>query len=56
MQCSENEKLKDILNRFSSKVIVDYSNMIFMYNDNKINEDLSYKEFVKNFNLNTNID
>ena len=56
IQCSEEEKLKDIFMRFSSKVKVDYNNMIFIHNGNKINEDLTYKEFVNHFNLNTNID
>jgi len=42
--------------RFSSKVTVDYNNMIFIHNGNKINEDLLYKEFVNTCNLNTNID
>ena len=56
IQCSEDEKLKDIFMRFSSKVKVDYNNMIFIHNGSKINEDLSYKEFVNNFNLNKNAD
>ena len=44
IQCNENDKMKDIINKFIIKTENDKSKIYFLYNGNKINEKLSFQE------------
>ena len=44
IQCNENDKMKDIINKFIIKTQNDKSKIYFLYNGNKIKEELSFTE------------
>ncbi len=46
IQCNINEKIKDIFNKFVNKVRIDISKLYFIYNGNKINNDLILCEII----------
>ena len=49
IQCNENEKMKDICNRFISKILVNKENIYFSYNGkagNEFNEELTLSEMI----------
>ena len=48
IQCQENEILKDIIKRYSTKIMKDVDKLFFLYNGFKINEDYSFKELANN--------
>ena len=46
VQCQENEKMKDICNKFVNKTNQDINNLYFMYNGEIIDMELKYKEII----------
>ena len=44
IQCNSNEKMKDICKRFITKVGIDINKVYFLYNGNKIKEELTFEE------------
>ena len=49
IQCQENEILKDIIKRYSTKIMKDVDKLFFLYNGFKINEEYSFNELANNF-------
>ena len=48
IQCNENDKMKDIFQKFYSKTEIDKNSIYFRYNQKIINEDLTLKELKQN--------
>jgi len=48
IQCQENEILKNIIKRYSTKIMKDVDKLFFLYNGFKINEEYSFKELANN--------
>ena len=46
IQCQENEKMKDICNKFVNKAKQDINNLYFMYNGDIIDMELKYKDII----------
>ena len=44
IQCDINEKIKNIINKFLIKIKKDYTYLFFIYNGEKIDEDLTVYE------------
>ncbi len=44
IQCNKNEKMRDILKRYGTKVEIDINKIYLLYNGNKVNEELSFEE------------
>ena len=42
IQCLEDEKMEEILKKFSTKVNLDINNLYFLYSGNKINSQLTF--------------
>ena len=42
IQCQENEILKEIINRYCSKIMKDVDKLLFLYNGIKINDEYSF--------------
>jgi len=49
IQCQENEILKEIMKRYSTKIMKNIDELFFLYNGMKINEEYSFKELVNNY-------
>ena len=43
IQCSKEDKMKDICNRFATKVEININSLLFVYGGNKINYELTFK-------------
>ena len=50
VQCRTDEKMKDIFEKFQKKTEKNLNNLLFLYNGNKIEENLKFEEIVKNEN------
>ena len=48
IQCDLYDKLKDIINKFLSKVLIEKNLLIFLYSGNIIDEDLKLNELIGN--------
>ena len=48
IQCQENEILKEIIKRYSIKIMKNVDKLFFLYNGIKINEEYSFKELANN--------
>ena len=46
IQCNINDKIKDIFERYANKVGIDISKVFFIYNGNKINDNLILNEII----------
>ena len=46
IQCNINDKIKDIYKRYEIKIGKDISKLYFIYNGNKINDDLFLNEII----------
>ena len=47
VQCQENEKMREICNKFGNKIKeIDIKNIYFMYNGNIIDLELEYKDII----------
>ena len=44
IQCNKEEKIKEICKRYITKIQIDINTIYFIYNGNKINEDLNFNE------------
>ena len=44
IQCNKDEKIKEICQRYISKINIDKDKIYFIYSGNKINEDLNFNE------------
>ena len=44
VQCTTNDKMKDICKTYSTKINKNMNSLLFLYEGNKINFDLSFKE------------
>ena len=47
IQCDENEKMKNICIRFSIKLNIDINKLYFLYNGDKLNEELKLIDITK---------
>ena len=52
IQCEENQKMKDICIKFSTKLNIDINKIYFLYNGDKLNEELKLKYIKKDKNIN----
>ena len=46
IQCNKNEKMKEIFKRFALKANLEINKIYFLYNGDKINEELKYNKVV----------
>ena len=46
IQCLEDEKMEEILKKFSTKVNLDINNLYFLYSGNKINSQLTFAQII----------
>ena len=44
IQCNKNDKMKDIINKFMKKILINKDNLIYLYNGNKINYEMIFIE------------
>ena len=54
IKCSKNEKMKDIFQKFVSKVNIDINSVNFLYEGNQIKEDLTFEKILNIYNRNQN--
>ena len=52
IQCNLEEKMKDIMNKFSNKIQKDLNSLNFIYDADKLKEDLKFKDLIRNSNIN----
>ena len=52
---NEEEKMRDIINKLSNKIEYNINNIYFIYNGNKINEELKIKEIINEEDKKRNI-
>ena len=55
IECSKDEKMKDICQRFSLKSEIDINKIYFIYNGNRINEEIYYIQLINEEDRNKNI-
>ena len=55
IQCNIEDKMKDIINKFKSKIQIEDNDLIYIYNGDKINEDLKFNQIIRNNEANINI-
>ena len=49
IQCNKSDKMRNIINKYKSEIELDNNkNYYYIYNNNKINEELKYEEIIKN--------
>ena len=48
IQCNIEDKMKDIINKFKNKIQNENKNLFFIYNGDKINEELKFKQIINN--------
>ena len=53
--CLKEDKMKNICNKFASKIEVNLNSLYFIYNGNTINLELKYEETVNSIDKNRNI-
>ena len=44
IQCSKNEKMKDICQRYANKINININSLIFLYGGNQLNFNLNFNE------------
>ena len=54
IQCTKEDTMKDICNKFATKVDKNINSLLFIYNGNKINYDLTYKKQANSIDNNRN--
>ena len=52
MQCSQEEKIQNICQRFAGKSGIDYSTMSYLYDGNLLNQDITLNELTTKYNKN----
>ena len=55
IQCNINDKIKDIYKRYETKIGIDISKLYFIYNGNKINNNLALNEIINEEDKRRNI-
>ena len=55
IQCNINDKIKDIFKKYETKIGKDISKLYFIYNGNKINDNLNLKEIINEEDKRRNI-
>ena len=50
IQCNIEDKIKDIINKFKNKIQEEDSNLCYIYNGDKINEELTFNQITNNIN------
>ena len=55
IQCNINDKIKDIYKKYETKIGKDISKLYFIYNGNKINDNLNLKEIINEEDKRRNI-
>ena len=48
IQCNLEDKIKDVINKFKSKIEEKDNNLYYIYNGNKINEELKFNQIINN--------
>ena len=48
IQCNMEDKIKDIINKFKYKIKEEDNNLYYLYNGNKINEELKFNQIINN--------
>ena len=48
IQCNIEDKMKDIINKFKSKIQKEDNNLYYIYNGDKINEELKFNQIINN--------
>ena len=46
IECKDQEKMKDIFDRFKSKIKIDNDDLVFLYNENIINKESKFEEII----------
>jgi hypothetical protein len=46
IQCNEKDKMKDIINRFKTKMQLEKAELLYLYGGTQINEDLTFEETI----------
>jgi hypothetical protein len=54
IQCKREEKMKDICDRFISKLGLNKNNIVLTYNGDKVNNDLTFIELANESDKNSN--
>ena len=54
IQCSKEDKMKDICNKYASKIDININLLLFLYGGNKINLELTFREQVNSIDNNIN--
>ena len=55
IQCSQNEKMRDICQRYANKIQTNLNSLLFLYGENKLNYELSFKDQINSIDKNNNI-
>ena len=55
VQCLPNEKMKDICQRYATKIQTNLNSLLFLYGGNKMNYELSFKDQINSIDKNNNI-
>ena len=55
IQCSQDEKMKDICQRYATKIETNLNSLLFLYGGNKLNYELSFKDQANSIDKNNNI-
>ena len=55
IQCNINEKIKEVIEKYANKVGIDISKLYFIYNGNKINDNLILNEILNEEDKRRNI-
>ena len=54
IQCSQEDKMKDICNKYASKIDININLLLFLYGGNKINLELTFREQANSIDNNRN--
>ena len=54
IQCTKEDKMKDICNKFAIKVDININSLLFIYGGNKINYELTFKQHASSMDNNIN--
>ena len=55
IQCKQTEKMRDICQRYATKIETNLNSLLFLYGGNKMNYDLSFKDQANSIDKNNNI-
>ena len=54
IQCLKEDKMKDICQKFTSKIDIDINSIFFLYGGNKLNLELTFQQHANSFDKNNN--